>query len=146
MADVKVLKTNKGGIKIVHNNYQYRKKKENLNGTITWKCCECPARLQTRLAPEYQNPRVLGVHNHLGDPLVADIIKHRQDMKDQIQERPEMVPTVIYRERCIKFQLMLLRSCQIKRLLDVFFVGNAPNYALLFRRQQMTLSWHHTSW
>ena len=66
MVDLKVLKTNKEGVKIVYNDFQYRKKKENMNGMITWKCCECPARLQTRLAPDYLNPRVLGVHNHLG--------------------------------------------------------------------------------
>ena len=62
MAGVEVLKTNKEGVKLVYkfNNFQYIKKKENNNGTITWKCCECSAQLRTCLAPDYRNPRVNG--------------------------------------------------------------------------------------
>ena len=119
MADVEVLKTNKGGVKIVYD-FQYRKKKENMNGTITWKCCECPARLQTRLPPDYLNPRVLGVHNHLSNPLATDIIRCRQDMKRRVEEQPEKVLTVVYREK-----LLQVPTCIVAQLPNKETVGRA---------------------
>ena len=45
MAEVRVLQTSRGGVKLVYNDYQYTKHKNNSNGTATWRCCTrpCPA-------------------------------------------------------------------------------------------------------
>ena len=86
MADIQVLKTNKGGVKLVYNDYYYQKKKENVNGTITWKCCasDCCACLCTNVAPGYGNPVILGMYNHQGNPIIADLLQCCQDMKQHI--------------------------------------------------------------
>ena len=83
MTDISVLKTNKGGVKLVYNDYNYWKKKDFINGTITWKCCasDCGARLRTNAASGYGNPVILGMQGNL---VMADLLQCRQDMKQHI--------------------------------------------------------------
>ena len=97
-----IVKTNLGGVKLVLNDYQYRKKKENRNGTITWKCCDCRARLRTNGAPNYSEPVVLGNHTHQSNPLTLNVLQCRQEMKERIQHQPETVTTLVYRETLLQ--------------------------------------------
>ena len=107
MAEVRVMQTNRGRVKVVYNDYQYTKHKNNLNGTVTWRCCArpCLARLRTRLGPDYRNPVVLGQHNHLGDPIMADVLQSRHGMKERVQQLPESVSSVVYREQLLQAPL-----------------------------------------
>lgn len=103
--EVQIFQTTKGGVKLQHNGYFYRKKKENLNGTITWLCCECSARLRTDGAPTYLQPHVMGIHNHEVNETTSGVLRCREDMKRRIQEHPEMVSTVVYREKLLDVPL-----------------------------------------
>ena len=98
MAEVRIMQTSRGGIKMLYHDYQYAKHKNNSNGTATWRCCArpCPARLRTQLGPDYRNPVLLGQHNHLGNPMMADVFQTRHEMKERVQQQPESVSSVIY--------------------------------------------------
>ena len=78
------MQTSRGGVKLVYNDYQYTKHKNNSNGTVMWRCCarQCPARLRTQLGPDYRNPVVLYQHNHLGNPMMTDVLQTRHEMKE----------------------------------------------------------------
>ena len=84
MAEVRIMQTSRGGVKLVYSDYQYTKHKNNSNGTASWRCCARPhpARLRTQLGPDYRNPVVLGQHNHLGNPMMADVLQTCHEMKE----------------------------------------------------------------
>jgi hypothetical protein len=105
MAAVTVLQNNKGGIKVVFNDYEYWKKRDNRNGTITWRCCHCAARLRTNGAPNYDEPLLMGNHTHQNNPLTIDVLQSRQQMKQRIIEQPEMASTMVYREKLLQLPM-----------------------------------------
>jgi hypothetical protein len=105
MAAVTILKTNKGGVKLVLYDYEYRKKRENANGTIIWKCSHCAAQLRTNGEPNYGNPVVLGVHTHQSNPLTVNLLQCRQEMKQRIIDQPEVASTVVYREKLLQLPM-----------------------------------------
>ena len=87
MAEVCIMQTSRGEVKLVYKNYQYMMHKNNSNGMAMWRCCTrpCPAYLRTQLGPHYCNPVVLGQHNHLGNPMMADVLQTHHEMKEQVQ-------------------------------------------------------------
>jgi hypothetical protein len=105
MTAVNVLKTNKGGVKLVLNDYEYRKKRENLNGRIIWKCCHCRVQLRTNGEPNYDDPVVLGIHTHESNPLTVNVLRCRQEMKQRIVDQPEAVSTLVYREKLLQLPM-----------------------------------------
>jgi hypothetical protein len=102
---VEIFKTSRGAIKLGYNNYIYWKKKVNLNGTITWLCCECSARLRTDDVAPYGHPVVLGNHTHESNETTPGLLRCREAMKTRIQEHPETISTVIYREKLLEVPL-----------------------------------------
>ena len=88
--------------------------KQVFMGTIVNELCQmgrhrcarpCSARLRTQLGPDYRNPVVLGQHNHLGNPMIADVLQTRHEMKERVQQQLESVSSVIYREQLLQAPL-----------------------------------------
>lgn len=97
---VQLLKTERGHVKLVYQNFDYVKKRENKDGKIVWHCAVsgCHGKLRTDCPPNYRHPEVTSNHNHSYDPARVPLLECRQAMKEMVKNDPEKVTTQIFRE------------------------------------------------
>ena len=99
---MEVLKTTKGGPKVVFDRYLYTKSKTSANRTkCYWSCVRRPYGYKGSLittSEPYGDPRPGTAHNHPRNSLSVEIAKARQTMKERASRGETSIR--VYREVC----------------------------------------------
>ncbi|KAF5272060.1 hypothetical protein FQR65_LT05042 [Abscondita terminalis] len=109
--NVEIIRSNKGGLKLIHRGYMYTVHKKRQGGGIRWRCTQrswhCKGSISTGSGP----PTVNMPHNHIPDPHSVALARCRQ-----IQEFPDLTSMIEteYDETRDSLQRMALGGPQVQ--------------------------------
>ncbi|KAK9745309.1 FLYWCH zinc finger domain [Popillia japonica] len=87
--EVEIIRSNKGGLKLIHRGYMYTVHKKRLTGGIRWRCSRrslhCKGSISTGDGP----PKINMPHNHIPDPHSIALARCRQ-----FEEYTDLTPIV----------------------------------------------------
>ncbi|GJQ85403.1 hypothetical protein Trydic_g10177 [Trypoxylus dichotomus] len=90
-----IIRSNKGGLKLIHRGYMYTVHKKRRSGEIRWRCCQRRSHCKGSVSTGEGDPIINMPHNHIPDPQSVALARYRQ-----YKEATELTPklTVNYEE------------------------------------------------
>lgn len=76
--DVELIRSNKGGLKLIHRGYMYTVHKKRQSGGVRWRCSQRSLQCKGSISTGEGPPKINMVHNHIPDPHSVALARCRQ--------------------------------------------------------------------